>query len=172
MRLLLTALLALLMLSAAAAAQNDAETGAAPEWNPEPGQIVHMEIPSLNLEESAKFYGELFGWTTTPAAGDEEYLIWSDGGQTMGGFSMHGAPALDGGVILYIFVVSIADAYVAIEAAGGTPLNDEMSVGEGQGFIGMFRDPHGNMLGLYSMQQSMPGPGEAEMEEEIPGEAG
>jgi predicted enzyme related to lactoylglutathione lyase len=151
MRLLLSAFIALLMLSAAAAAQSDT----APEWNPEPGQVVHTEIPSLNLQESADFYGGLFGWTTTPAAGDEEYLIWSDGGQTMGGFSMHAAP-MDGGVVLYIFVVSIAEAYGAIEEFGGKPQWIEMPVGEGEGYIGMFNDPHGNLIGLFSMQQSMP----------------
>lgn len=171
MRILVSALCALLMLSAAVAAQDETADTAEPGWNPEPGQVVHLEIPSLNLDESAKFYGDLFGWTSTPAEGDVEYLIWSDGGQTMGGFSLEGAPAKDGGPIIYIFVRSIAEAYKAIEAAGGEPMNMEMAVGEG-GYIGMFRDPHGNMLGLFSMQQSMPEPDAAEGEEAMAGEAG
>ena len=135
MRYLLSTLLALLLLSAIAVAEEAPEESG---WIPEPGQVVHIEIPSLNLDESAKFYGELFGC-----------------GQTMGGFSLEGAPAKDGGPIIYIFVRSIAEAYTAIEAAGGEPMNMEMAVGEG-GYIGMFRDPHGNMMGLFSMQQSMP----------------
>ncbi|MCB1219116.1 MAG: hypothetical protein H7A35_06280 [Planctomycetales bacterium] len=155
MRYLLTALCALLLMSCLAFAQEAGSDAPMPEWNPAPGQIVHMEIPSLNLDESAAFYGNVFGWTTVPGPEGMEYMFWSDGGSGMGGFTVD-APPMDGGVVLYIYTENISDAYVAIEAAGGVPSGMEVYVGEG--FIGMFHDPHGNLLGLFASEASMPHP--------------
>lgn len=160
MRFLLTALLALTLLSSAALAQEATDHDPMPEWNPVAGQIVHIEIPSLSLEESAAFYGDVFGWTTMPGPEGMEYLFWSDGGSGMGGFTGDSQPNSEGGVVFYIYTDSIADSYAAIEAAGGSPHGFELFVGEG--YVGMFHDPHGNLIGLFASEASMP------QEEEAP----
>ncbi|MCB1216768.1 VOC family protein [bacterium] len=152
MRFFVSALLALMLLCSLAGAQEgDAPM---PEWNPQAGQVVHIEIPSLDLDQSAAFYGDVFGWTAMPGPEGMDYMFWSDGGTAMGGFTGDGKPNPDGGVVFYIYSESIADSYAAIEAAGGKSTGMELYVGEG--YIGMFHDPSGNLIGLFSSNQSMP----------------
>lgn len=37
--------------------------------------IVHVEIPSRDYEESDKFYQDLFGWKITPVP-EANYTVW------------------------------------------------------------------------------------------------
>lgn len=45
--------------------------------------IIHLNIPSRELNESAAIYGDVFGWEFTPNT--DEYLLFNDGGHG-GGF--------------------------------------------------------------------------------------
>jgi predicted enzyme related to lactoylglutathione lyase len=138
-------------LSPAEAEKAAAEEAAAAEgehYVPAAGEIGFIEIPSLNLDESQEFYGNLFGWQFQPM--DETELMFVGPGVTMGAFNTQNAVAADGGIIFYIAVESVDATLAAAEAAGGGIVLPKMQLPEDWGFIGQLSDPHGNVIGLWS----------------------
>jgi predicted enzyme related to lactoylglutathione lyase len=111
------------------------------------GRIVHVNIPSLDLERSQRFYETVFGWEFTPNTKD--YVLFSDCGGIGGGLTRRAAPA-DGGVLFFIGVERIPATLDAIRAAGGVVELEKTAVG-GPGFYAIFRDADGNRVGLYSV---------------------
>lgn len=110
-------------------------------------RIVHIELPSHDLEVSRKFYSSLFGWKFEAQPNMPNYLMW-ECGELGGGFALTNEPII-GGVVLYIKVDDIPAKLQEIEAAGGKRLGDEYELPDGYGFCAEFTDPHGNKLGLY-----------------------
>jgi predicted enzyme related to lactoylglutathione lyase len=73
-------------------------------------------------------------------------------GKNQGGFSAMGTPVSEGGPMLYITVESVSAKLEEIAAAGGATTMEPMALpGDGWGYIAGFSDPHGNVLGLWSM---------------------
>ena len=112
------------------------------------GAICHTELFAHSLEESAKFYSDLFGWTTSEH--DEGYLGWEDPAENSGGFTTAGAPITNPAATFYIKVTSIPDMLEKIKAHGGVVIRLKTEIGGGQGFYALFRDPAGNNIGLWS----------------------
>lgn len=110
-------------------------------------KIVHIELPSRDLEVSRKFYSDLFHWKFEPQPSVPNYLMW-EAGDLGGGFALVSEPIV-GGVVLYLQVDDIAAKLDQIDAAGGKRLCDEYALPENYGFSAEFTDPHGNKLGLY-----------------------
>ena len=110
------------------------------------GKIVHVNIPSTNLAESQQFYSDIFGWTFTP--NNERYVLFDDGGMG-GGFSLDPNPLPVDGVLLFIQVNDLNEKLQQIEEAGCKIVLSKTPIG-GPGFYGVFTDPQGNRMGLYS----------------------
>jgi predicted enzyme related to lactoylglutathione lyase len=108
-----------------------------------PSPVIHLNIPSLNLKESAEFYGRVFGWKSTPNT--DEYLLFDDGGHG-GGFSLKASPAQDG-VLLFVQAEDIEATLDMITAAGGRVIATKRQTGGG-GYYAVFEDPHGNLMGI------------------------
>jgi len=110
------------------------------------GKICYLEIPAIDIAQSAQFYQQVFGW---------QIRLRNDGStafdDTVGGVSgtwvLGRPPSNDPGLIVHIMVASAATTIEAIIAAGGKivqPVNpDEREV------YALFRDPAGNILGIY-----------------------
>lgn len=103
---------------------------------------------TTNLEESQKFYNDLFGWTYQP--NNERYTLFNDGG-IGGGFSLDSKPLLENGILLFIQVADLKTKLKQIEGAGGTIVLHKTPIG-GPGFYAVFTDPQGNRMGLYSKE--------------------
>lgn len=108
--------------------------------------IVHFDLPARDTEKQGEFYGELFGWKTQPSG---EYLLVNPPAGLGGGLDPRGrAP------VLYIEVESIPETMKKIEARGGKTVMGEMKIDTGDGGdygkIGLFTDPEGTLLGLWS----------------------
>lgn len=118
-----------------------------------PAPICYLEIPAPVPKESAEFYGKVFGWTASPSGLTElNYWMFQTGdGQLMGGFDSE-KPVQSGGMIFYIKVTDIDLTLKAIEEAGGTICSAKEAVGGSYGFTGIFRDPAGNTIGLWSQE--------------------
>lgn len=112
------------------------------------GAICHNEIFALDLDESAKFYDNLFGWTTS--SHDEGYLSWEDTGGNSGGFTTAGAPITNPAATFYIKVKDIPETLSKIKKHGGVIIRLKTEIGGGHGFYALFRDPAGNNVGLWS----------------------
>jgi predicted enzyme related to lactoylglutathione lyase len=105
--------------------------------------IIHLNIPSRDLGESAALYGEIFGWEFTPNT--DEYWLFGDGGHG-GGFTLNTSPSRDG-VLLFIQGEGIEATLDKITARGVRTVKAMAPTGGG-GFCAVFDDPHGNLLRL------------------------
>lgn len=114
------------------------------------GRIVHVNIPSTNLDESQAFYGRVFGWTFIPNT--EQYVLFSDCGGIGGGFSTEQRPG-QGGLSIFVQVEDIPASLQSIVEAGGSIVLEKSPIGNENpalGFYAVVRDCHGNTLGIYS----------------------
>ena len=81
------------------------------------GAICHIELFARDLRESAAFYSQLFGWTSSPH--DAGYLFWKDPDGNSGGFTTAGAPCTNPAATVYIKVDDIPAALERVVAARG-----------------------------------------------------
>ncbi len=115
-----------------------------------PARICYLEIPAPDVEKAAAFYRSVFGWKITPSnLNDTPYAIFSTGeGEHSGGLHS-GRPVRDGGIIIYLHVDDISATLEAVQAAGGSTVEEKTAIGGDFGFNAVFRDPHGNHVGLW-----------------------
>ena len=123
-------------------------------------KVVHFEIPADDLDRAKTFYGSVFGWqiTTMPMGGGVDYTGATTtpvDEQTM----MPTAPgAINGALVprgetnpasvVTIDVDAIDEALQEIEAAGGTTVMPRTAI-PGMGAFAYFKDPEGNVVGLW-----------------------
>jgi predicted enzyme related to lactoylglutathione lyase len=119
------------------------------------GRIVHFEIPFDDESRARAFYSDLFGWDLQSFEG-MDYTIVSTGptgdqGPTESGFINGGMAQRTKDFAAPTVVVDVADieaTLAAVEAKGGTVVSGKSPVGE-MGWAAYFRDPEGNVLGLW-----------------------
>jgi predicted enzyme related to lactoylglutathione lyase len=111
------------------------------------GTICYLEIPANRVEDSARFYTEIFGWTLR-TRGDGN-LAFDDTGGVSGTWVKEADRAPDERTRAYIMVDDIATSLRQIVAAGGTVRHPRTDLGPGMGAFAIFIDPVGNEFGLY-----------------------
>ena len=110
------------------------------------GKICYIEIPAINIAQSARFYETCFRWEMR-TRGDGAVAFDDTVHQVSGIFVTGRAPAHEPGLVVHIMVADIRAIIAAIEASGGTivqpvdPASPEV--------YALFRDPAGNVLGIY-----------------------
>ena len=110
--------------------------------------IVHIEIPTRNGKESGEFYEKLFGWHIEHVE-EMDYTMWDSHEGSAGGFSQVDENVKPGDVIIYVNSEDIeADLKKAAEL-GGTILREKEEI-PNTGWFGMFKDPTGNTIALYT----------------------
>ncbi len=122
------------------------------------GRVVHFEVPFDDGDRARAFYRDAFGWNITEMP-ELDYTIAASGPTTEQG--MPSEPGfINGGMfqrsdewpgtgpVIVVDVDSIDSTLAKISEAGGTPLVDKLSVGD-MGFAAYFRDPEGNVVGLW-----------------------
>jgi len=111
--------------------------------------IVHVEIPAANVEGAGKFYAGLFGWKIMPMP-DMNYTMWEAGdGDEYGGFPEVSKDNPAGQVLVYIASDDIEADLKKVEQLGGAVLHHKAEI-PGTGWFGIFKDPTGNVLALYT----------------------
>jgi predicted enzyme related to lactoylglutathione lyase len=112
--------------------------------------VVHVEIPAANVEAAGKFYQDLFGWKMQHVP-EFDYTMWEDGSGYGGGFNKvdHENPV--GQVLVYIDSDDIDADLKQAEKLGGTIVRPKTEI-PGTGWYGVFKDPTGNVLALYTSQ--------------------
>ena len=111
------------------------------------GKICYLEIPAKRVEDSARFYSEIFGWSVRQR-GDGN-LAFDDPGGVSGTWVKEADRSADERTRAYIMVDSIADSLKRIEDAGGRVLTQRTDIGPNMGAFAAFADPVGNEFGLY-----------------------
>jgi predicted enzyme related to lactoylglutathione lyase len=110
------------------------------------GKVSYMQIPAADPEALAEFYAAVFGWTIR---GSSEHRSFEDAsGELIGAFVPH-LPAAEPGVLPYIYVNGLDAAVASIEARGASIVRAPYP--EGDLWVATFRDPAGNVIGLWQM---------------------
>jgi predicted enzyme related to lactoylglutathione lyase len=110
------------------------------------GKICYLEIPTEKPERAARFYSAVFGWKMR-TRGDGSTAFDDAIGEVSGTFVTGRAPSRTVGLLLYVMVADIAATIERIVAGGGEIV--EPPEPEARDVIARFRDPEGNVLGLY-----------------------
>ncbi len=114
------------------------------------GALSWNELATTDLEASAEFYGQLFGWKVEPFEGTGmPYMTIQNEGRGNGG--MRAATETEPSYWLVYFGTDDIDASLAKAAdLGGTKLMGPMDIGVGR--IGAVQDPQGAVFALYAGQ--------------------
>jgi predicted enzyme related to lactoylglutathione lyase len=122
-------------------------------------KVVHFEIPADDLARAKNFYGSVFGWElqtmpmnegeytsvkTTDV--DEQTQLPTEPGAINGGMFMRDERLTS--PVITIDVDGIDDALKQIEAEGGSTVRPRTAI-PGMGAFAYFKDPEGNVLGLW-----------------------
>lgn len=115
------------------------------------GKICYIEIPAVDIPQSVAFYEGVFGWQTRRRPNGS--IAFDDGvGQVSGTWVTGRPPQSQIGLMVYIMVDSAAATVDAIVANGGEIVQPiGMDAPE---ITARFRDPAGNVLGLYQQPES------------------
>ena len=122
-------------------------------------KVVHFEIPADDLDRAKNFYGSVFGWElqTTPMNEgeytsvrttdvDEQTQLPTEPGAINGGMFVRDERVTS--PVITIDVDGIDDALKQVEAEGGTTVTPRTAI-PGMGAFAYFKDPEGNVLGLW-----------------------
>jgi uncharacterized protein len=109
--------------------------------------IVHIEIPTRNFEESGEFYKNLFGWKIMPMP-EMNYSTWEPIEGPGGGFNPLGEWTKVDNVLIYIDSDDIAADLKKAKSLGATIIKDKSEI-PGYGWFGVFKDPTGNSIAVY-----------------------
>lgn len=122
-------------------------------------KVVHFEIPADDLDRAKNFYGSVFGWElqtmpmnegeytsvkTTDV--DEQTQLPTEPGAINGGMFVRDERVTS--PVITIDVDGIDDALKQIEAEGGSTVAPRTAI-PGMGAFAYFKDPEGNVLGLW-----------------------
>jgi hypothetical protein len=110
------------------------------------GKICYIEIPAADVTRSAEFYKQAFGWTIRKR-GDGATAFDDGVGEVSGAWVLGRPPSGTAGLMVYIMVDSVADTAEKLLAAGGEIVQ---AIGaDAPEITARFRDPAGNVMGLY-----------------------
>jgi predicted enzyme related to lactoylglutathione lyase len=112
------------------------------------GKICYIEIPAADIQRSADFYATVFGWSVR-VRGDGSTAFDDTTGAVSGAWVLGRTPATLPGAIVYVMVDSIEKTVAAIVAEGGSIETPQTSHGKGGESHATFRDPAGNVFGIY-----------------------
>jgi uncharacterized protein len=110
------------------------------------GKVRYIEIPAVDIQRSSDFYAAVFGWKIGKR-GDGSISFDDPTGEVSGTWVV-GRPATSApGLLIFIMIDDMTAAFDAVIRNGGEVLQpidaDTLE------FIGRFRDPAGNVIGLY-----------------------
>ena len=127
--------------------------------------IMHVEIPAPEFETLIAFYREVFGWKVQKLASQQDYehadrrdsreprsdyALFST--PTIGGGFASNMEVVDKGVCIYLTVDDISGTLAAVGKKGGSILARKTKISDEYGFYGIFKDPCGNRLGVWSQK--------------------
>lgn len=132
-----------------------------------PNPIVHFEIPADDVERAKKFYENIFGWEIKKfdypgepywgvhAAETDEKNMVKKPGMINGGMMKRQKKGQ--GVVNYISVDSIDSKLDEIKKLGGKIVVEKTEIAPGMGWVAMFKDSEGNLMGLHQAPPGMTG---------------
>jgi predicted enzyme related to lactoylglutathione lyase len=107
--------------------------------------VSYLELPAVDVARSRQFYSRVFGWQIHDDA-------FTDGsGHVIGHWRTDLQAAEDRGIRPYIYTTGIDAVLAAIEVEGGEVVTPRYL--EGDLWVARFRDPAGNIVGVWERQK-------------------
>ena len=117
------------------------------------GKICYIEIPCIDISQSAAFYSEVFGWQIRER-GDGDTSFDDSVGEVSGRFVQGRKAVSETGLLVYIMVDNARAAIELIKKHGGKIVQPiGMDAPE---ITARFSDPAGNILGIYQEPPAQP----------------
>ena len=114
------------------------------------GKICYVQIPAIDINRSASFYKEVFGWQIEHK--DNGHIAFHDGVEVSGMWVQGMKATTEPGLLIYIMVDNINTTIDSIIANGGKIVQ---SIGKDAPEVtARFSDPAGNVIGLYQQRMS------------------
>jgi len=110
------------------------------------GKICYIELPAVDIELSSNFYKQVFGWNIRKR-GDGATAFDDATGQVSGAWVRGRPPMEKVGILFYVMVNSVADTVEKVVANGGEIVQPVGA--DAPEITARFRDPAGNIVGLY-----------------------
>ena len=111
------------------------------------GKLSYIQIPAKDAVELGRFYAAVFDWQIR--GGTPDHVSFEDAsGELIGAFVTQW-PAAAPGIVPYISVSDVTTALGRIEANGGAVETPRYA--EGSLWVARFRDPAGNVVGVWQM---------------------
>ena len=120
------------------------------------GGVVHFEIPADDQKRARKFYQEALGWRVEPVPGMDYSMVITtdmddDGQPAAAGAINGGMMAREGQITAPVITVDVPDIDAtlrSVEQLGGSVVMPKNEI-PGMGFTAYFKDPEGNVMGLW-----------------------
>ena len=110
------------------------------------GKICYLEIPAIDIARSADFYRKTFAWNVRTRK--DGSVAFDDGSKEVSGsWVLERPPSSTPGLLFYIMVDSVEEAVKAVKA-NGCEIVQPIGM-DAPEITARFRDPGGNIIGLY-----------------------
>lgn len=110
------------------------------------GKICYLEIPAIDVRQSAEFYDKVFGWRLRH--NNDGSISFDDGvGQVSGMWILGRLPATVPGIMISIMVDDAAATLELIPAHGGKVIRPIGA--DAPEITALFTDPAGNLFSIY-----------------------
>ncbi len=110
------------------------------------GKICYIEMPATDIARSAEFYRQVLGWNIRKR-GDGSTAFDDATGEVSGTWVLGRPPAATPGLLFYIMVDSVARTLDMVVSHGGEVVQPIGA--DAPEITARFRDPGGNVIGLY-----------------------
>lgn len=121
----------------------------------EPGSVSWFELTTRDVDGAARFYADVFGWTTQDATvGDFRYTLFQNGGANVGGMLEPPPgvpPEVPANWMPYVEVTDVDATAGRAAELGGAVLAPPMSM-PSAGRFAVLADPHGAFFGVIATQ--------------------
>jgi len=107
-----------------------------------PGDVSYIRIPTSDVDVSAAYYRDTFGWNTSDSA------TFSDlSGHVIGHFMTDLGVVGEAGIVPYVYVADIDESLAKVVANGGAVTTEPYA--EGTLWVSVTKDPTGNAIGVW-----------------------
>jgi uncharacterized protein len=112
------------------------------------GRLSYVQIPAMDVHQSATFYEKVFGWQLR--GGSDNHFSFTDAtGDMIGAWVTGHGISVEPGVLPFIYVHGIDATLEQVIANGGVVVKAPYP--EGDLWVATFRDPAGNVLGVWQL---------------------
>jgi predicted enzyme related to lactoylglutathione lyase len=118
------------------------------------GVFCHVEIPADDVSASRQFYNQVFGWSFQDFPMEQGiYAMYQTRQGGIGGGITTPPPGAPKSIVNYILVDEIEPVLEQILSRGGDLMLPKTQVAD-MGWMALFTDPSGNVLGLWKTNMS------------------